>query len=706
MPLKKIQLRPGVNREKTRLGDEGGWYETNLVRFRQGFPEKIGGWTRTSSNTFLGICRSLWNWVTLAGNNLLAVGTSLKFYIENGGTYYDITPIRSSVTLTNPFTTTNLSTTVTVVDASGGYKAGDFVTFYNSAAVGGLTVLGQYQIQTSTGAAYTITAASAATSSATGGGTVYAVYQLNTGSGTVSVVVGFGSGPWGGAAWGADGGPTNNGLSPISAWNQASFGQDLIFNQIGGPLYYWSAYLGFSGTALTISNASPAVVTFIGTVPQLILGQALVFTTTGVLPSPLLPGVVYYAYNISGSTCNLSTTPPATATTPVNTTTAGSGTHSTNPVGVPLTTSNGADQVPLLVNYMLVSDLNQFVICFGANDIYSTYMDPLLVRWSDQGSLTEWNPQITNQAGSQHLSRGSRIIGATQTQQQIIIWTDIAVYNMQYVGVPYVWAFQLMASDVSIMGSNCMAVAANTVFWMGVGKFYVYNGTVNTLPCDLREYVFSNMNTSQSAQFFAGTNEQFSEIWWFYCSASSSTIDSYVIYNYIDNCWYYGSLARTAWIDSMSRGYPMAATYNNNVVYHENGVDDNSAATSAAISSYATTSQFEIGDGDRFAFIRRMLPDIAFENSTAAAPAVTMSFAPLKNSGSGYTTPASVAGNSSQPVTASVVGVTSSQIDQYTGEVFVRVRGRQMSFTIACNTLGTQWRAGVQRFDVRPDGRK
>lgn len=710
MPLKKIALKAGVNRENTRLSSEGVWYESNLIRFRQGTPEKIGGWVRTSANTFLGVCRSLWNWATLAGNNLLALGTSVKFYIENGGTYYDITPNRATVTLTNPFTTVNLSSVVTVTDANGGYKNNDFVTFYGSSAVGGLTILGQYQITYTTGNSYTITAASPATSGATGGGTVIAVYQVNTGGGTVAALVGWGSGGWGLSSWDADGAAATNNLATIAKWNQSNWGQDLLFNQQGGPLFYWSAYIGFISSTLSITIASPGVV--VSPLTTLILGQSIVLTTTGALPTGLLPGVTYYIVNlvVTGvSTFNLSTTPPATATTLVNTSGTQSGVHSISPVGVALASSNGATQAPISCNLFLVSDINRFVICFGTNDVFSTVFDPLLVRWSDQGSLIQWNPQITNQAGSVRLTRGSKIVAALQSRQEILVWTDQAFYNMQYIGPPYVWGNQLLANNVSIAGSGCAAIAANVAYWMGNNKFYAYDGRVNTLPCNVREYVFSNMNIAQAGQFFAGTIEQFSEVWWFYCSTSSTTIDSYVVYNYLEQCWYYGSLARTAWIDSTLRGYPMGATYLGNVCYHENGVDDVSTGSPVAMNSYVTSAEFEIGDGDRFAFIRRILPDFTFRNSTAANPAVTMTLNPLKNSGSGYDTPASVALTASAAVTGSGYPQStppSITIDQYTGQVFVRVRGRQMSLTISCNTAGTQWQAGVQRMDVRPDGRR
>jgi hypothetical protein len=706
MPLQKITLRSGVNRENTRYTNEGGWYESDKVRFRQGTPEKIGGWTRISISSFAGICRSLWNWLTLKGQNLLGVGTDRKFYIENGGTYNDITPFRATVTLTNPFTTTLSSAIVTVTDTAGGYKNNDYVIFYNSTAVGGLTILGQYLITYVTGNTYTITASTTATSAATGGGTVYAAYFLSGGSSSgTAAFVGWGSGNWGdllpsgNVGWGGDG--VTNVISSLLLWNQSNFGQDLVYGQRGGPLYYWSANIGLTESSVTISAASPGVLTG-AVLLNMIEGQSIIFDTTGVLPTPLLPGVTYYIKSLVGATSNISATGGGTA---INTT-GGSGTHYIMPNGTLLSTSNGASAVPTACNYFLISDTSRFVLAFGTYDYASPVFDPMVVRWSDQNSLIQWTPSITNQAGSVRLSKGSAIITALQSRQEILVWTDSALYQFQYLGPPYVWGNQLLADNVSIVGPACRALASGVVYWMGADKFYMYDGRVQTLNCDLREYIYSNINISQASQFFASTNEGFNEIWFFYCSGASTTVDSYVIYNYLEKIWYYGSMGRTAWLDSGIRQYPMAATYVNNIVYHEAGIDDNSTATPTPITSSITSSQFDIGDGDRFAFIYRMLPDLTFTGSTAGtSPSLTMYLQPLVSSGSGYTTPASVAGPNAN-ASAAVTGIVPVNIDQYTGQVNIRVRGRQMSIKITCNTLGTQWQLGSPRIDIRPDGRR
>jgi len=705
MPLQKITLKPGVNRENTRYTNEGGWYESNLVRFRQGTPEKIGGWARISANTFVGICRSLWNWVTLTSRNLMGVGTSYKMYIENGGVYYDITPFRAVNTLTNPFTTVNGSPVVTVTDINAGYANGDFVTFYNATAVGGLTIVGEYQINYTSGTSYTITASSNATSPATGGGTVYAAYKLNNGAGTVAALVGWGSGTWGGAAWGADGTATTATTSALTIWNQINWGQDLLYGQRGGALYYWSANVGITPTAFTITIAAPGVVTCsLGTV--LTDGQGVVLSTTGALPTGLVPGVTYYVKTPVSTTFNLAATPGGAAITTSGTQ---SGTHTIQPTGTLLSASSGASDIPAAVNYFLISDVSRFVLAFGTYDYLSTTYDPMLVRWSDQGSLTLWTPAITNQSGSIRLSHGSRIVAAMQSRQEVLVWTDSSLYNMQYVGPPYVWSSQLLADNVSIAGTSTVAAAANMSFWMGADKFYMYDGRVQTLNCDLREYIYSDINLAQSDQFFATTNEGFNEVWFFYCSGNSTTVDRYVVYNYLEQVWYYGSMARTAWIDSGLRTNPTAATYSSNLVSQESGIDDNTTGTPQPMNAFITSSQFDIGDGDHMGFVWRLLPDVTFKGSTATNPAITMSLQGLQNSGSGYNNPESIAGpnaGASAAVTSTFVPTTSAQVDQYTGQIYIRIRGRQMSMKIESNQTGVQWQMGSPRIDIRPDGRR
>ena len=699
MALKKITLKPGINRENTRYTNENGWYESDKIRFRQGTPEKLGGWQRISASTFIGVCRSLWNWVTLGGQNLLGIGTHLKYYIENGGVYYDVTPIRAEVTLTNPFTTVNLSSAVTVSDVAGGYTDGDYVTFTGATAVGGLTISGEYQLTHISGATtYTITAASAATSSATGGGTVYAVYQVNVGPAYAVPLVGWGAGPWSSGVWGTST-PSNE---IMRIWNATNFGQDLLYGPRGLPLYYWNANIGVIPTTVSITIAIPAVVT---AGVALADRTAIQFQTTGALPTGLLVGTTYYTKYLSSSTFNLALTPGGAS---INTSGTQSGVTQISPRGILVSALDGASNVPLYQNCFLVSDSSRFVLVFGTNEYGGTVLDPMLVRWSDQESTVEWTPAATNQAGSLRLSHGSQIVTVLQSRQEIVVWTDSTLYSLQYLGAPIVWGSQLLADNISIAGPNAMAVAANVVYWMGVDKFYKYDGQVQTLNCDLWRHIYNDINPLQYDQVYSSTNEGFNEVWWFYCSETSNTVDRYVIYNYIENVWYYGSMARTAWLDTGLRNFPIAATYEGNLVNHEDGVDDGTLATPVAIEASITSAQFDLDDGNNIAFVWRMLPDLTFRGSTdGTTPSLTMQLLPLKNSGSGYNNPKSVGGtsaNASQAVTATQTYPI--DLDTYNGQVNIRVRGRQMSMKISSNQLGTQWQLGSPRIDIRPDGRR
>jgi hypothetical protein len=616
MPLQKLALKPGVDRENTRYTSEGGWYESDKVRFRQGMPEKIGGWVRISTNTFLGICRSLHSWVTLTDLKLTSVGTHLKYYIERGGEYNDVTPLRDTVSLSGPFATSSGSTTVTVTDANGGYKNNDFVTFSGASAVGGLTLNGEFQITYSTGNTYTITASSAASSSASGGGTVSAVYQINTGAELAVPIEGWGAGDWGESTWGTGG----TGEERLRVWSQGNFGEDLILGHRGSQLYFWDA-----------SESTP-------------------LSTRATL----------------------------------------------------LSAESGASDVPTAQNIILVSDINRFVFCFGANIISTSTQDPLLIRWSDQENAVNWTPAATNQAGSLRLSRGSEIIAAEQTRQEVLVWTDFSLYALQYVGAPTVWTGQLVGENISIVSQKCVAVADNVAYWFGKDKFYMYDGGTRVLPCNVKKYVFNDINLTNQEQIFAGTNEGFDEIWWFYPSADSDTNDRYVVYNYMQKIWYYGTIARTAWLDSGIRDFPVAATNTKNLVLHESGLDDAETATTSAISASITSAQFDLDDGHKFMLVSRMLPDISFEGSTADSPVVTMSMSALQNSGSGFNDPLSESGNSSGTVTRTA----SSPVEKFTEQIFLRVRGRQVSFKVESSSTGIAWQLGSPRIDMRPDGRR
>lgn len=618
MPLKKITIQPGVDRENTRYTNEGKWYESDKIRFRAGTPEKIGGWVRLSANTFLGVCRSIWAWVTLAGLSLYGMGTNLKFYVSRGGAYYDITPIRSTVTLgTDPFATTSGLATVTVTSTAHGAITGDFVTFSGATTVAGLDLNNEYQITFITANTYSITAATTASSTTTGGGAaVSAAYQITTGPEIQSPVTGWGAGYWGLGTWGI-------GLAasePLRLWSQSNFGEDLVFGPRGGGLYYWD-------------------------------------TSSGV------------------------------ATRAVN-----------------VTSMMGASDVPVKQNFIMVSDVSRFVLLFGCNPLGDTTLDTMLIRWSNQEDITMWTPLPTNQAGDLRLSHGSEIITALQSRQEIIVWTDTSLYSLQYLGAPVVWGSTLLGDNLSIIAPNAAVFASGIAYWMGDDKFYYYDGRINTLPCALREYVFSDLNKQQVDQIFCSTVEQYNEVWWFYCSNNSNVVNRYVVFNYLEKLWYYGTMGRTAWIDAgLGTDYPLAATYSNNLVQHEFGADDGTDNVAVPIEAYITSGEFDIEDGHNFGFIWRMLPDITFRNSTGAlTPQVTMSILPMQNSGSGYNSPLSVAGSAEYPVAR----IGTYTVEQFTGQINTRIRGRQIVMKIASNQLGTQWQLGSPRIDIKPDGRR
>jgi len=697
MPLQKILLKPGVNRENTRYTTEGGWYECDKIRFRQGNPESIGGWQRISSTTFTGVCRSLWNWVTLINYNLIGVGTNLKFYIELGGAYYDVTPIRATVTINNnPFVATNGSATITVTDTAHGCVTGDFVTFSGAVGLGGnitaAVLNAQYQVTVLSVNTYTITASATANATdaaaAGGGASVVAAYQLNVGPATVIPLTGWGAGGWGSGAWGVGSATT----VPLQLWNQINYGEDLVFGPRGAGLYYWDATNGLTtrgvalntlGGTVTFTNASPTVVTL--TVP-LTEGAAVQFAATTSLPTGISAATTYYAYQVSGLTCNLLDS----AGNIVNTTSTGTGVYISDLV-----------DVPVYQNALTVSDVSRFIIVFGTNDYGSAVLDPMLIRWSNQDDPFNWTPTATNQAGSVRLSHGSEIVTTIQTRQEIVVFTDSSVYSLQYLGPPYVWGSQLLGDSTSIIGPNAVVQASGIVYWMGVDKFYMYDGRIQTLNCDLRRYVFQDINLVQSLQVFAGANEGFNEVWWFYCAEGATAVGRYIIYNYLENVWYYGTMGRTAWLDSGLQPSPLAATYSYNLVSHEQGLNDNETGTAVALNAYISSSEFDIGDGHNFGFVWRVLPDLTFGDSvnspTGTVPTVDMTLYGLTNSGSGSTSSAGA------PVASSSTYVIT---EEFTGQIYTRMRGRQMIFKIGSNQVGTAWQLGAPRIDIRQDGRR
>ena len=620
--LKKIQFKAGVNRENTRYSAEGTWYDINKVRFRFGLPQKIGGWQRLSSSTYLGVARSLTNWATLSGQNLVSVGTNLKYYIERGGAYFDVTPIRLTTAAGDAtFAAVNGSAILTVTETAHGAQQGDFVTFSGAVSLGGnitaVVINKEYTVATVlTANTYTIVATATANGSdvGNGGGSTVAAYQIPVGNAIEVPFAGWGAGRWGFGEWGI--GETTN--APMRLWSQNNFGEDLFFTYRGGQPYYWEADNGVNTRAVFVSTLS------------------------------------------------------------------------------------GASNVPTVVNIAYVSDIFRFAFCFGSNELGDPDLDPMLIRWSDQEDVANWTPASTNQAGSLRVSKGTEIITIRQARQEILVFTDAALYGLQYLGAPEVWGAQLLGDNITVISPNATIYANNVAYWMGKDKFYYYDGTVKTLTCSVRSYVFNDINPDQFDQVVCGTIEQFDEVWWFYPSTNATQNDLYVVYNYIEAVWYYGSLSRAAWLDSDLRNYPVAATFSNNLVYHENGVDSNESGTAVAITATITSGEFSLDEGDKFMMINRILPDMTFVGSTAGSPSATMTLLPLENSGSGYNNPLSAGGNSS----SSVVRSASVPIEEFTGQAFVRIRGRQIAVKIESTGLGVTWKLGIPRIDLRPDGRR
>lgn len=705
MPQQKITFKAGVNQENTRYTNEGGWYDCDKIRFRQGFPEKIGGWAQWSTQTYLGVCRSLWNWVTLGGLNLIGVGTNLKFYVENQGSYYDITPLRyqtGTAILTNAFTTGSGSTTVEVTDSGLNLFTGDIVNIYNVAtAVNGIpatSLNAQFTVTRIDTNDFNITVDTPATSPGTGGGTFnityftysFAIQTIATVSGSKNVLVGA----------------TANGCV---VGDFVNFITSITYNGI--TLFGWYQITQVLTDSYTITASTTATGSGTDTLSNTYV-QYEINTGTAIA----IPQTGWGAGGWGGGTWGNG----ASSTQQLQIWSQGNfgenlvfgprgggmyywqAENTVDTIGYNIAQEYGADSaVPIVQNNIIISDASRFVIALGCNDYGSTVLNPMLIRWSDQESTTVWEPSVTNQAGSLTLSHGSTIVGCIQNRQEIVVFTDSAVYSFQYSGPPVVWGATLVGENTTILSPNAMSIASGVVYWMGNGKFYTYNGTVQTLSCDLREFIFSNINLSQGYQIYSGTSEAFNEVWWFYPSANSTQNDTYVIYNYVDNAWYFGYLGRTAWLDTGLRQYPVGATYANNLVYHEYGVDDGTLTTAVPIDSYIQSGQFDINDGDRFSFVWQMLPDVRFNGSTTTSPQVTMKLVGLQNSGSGYNS--SIGGNAGASIIETNPGYI---IEEFTGTIPIRVRGRQLVFRVEGNQLGLQWQLGSPRINIREDGRR
>ena len=648
MPFIKLQFKPGLNRDQTNYSGEGGWFECDKIRFRSGYPQKLGGWQKGSSQPFDGVCRQMWSWITSYSDNFLAVGSNSKLYIETAGNFSDITPLRTvDPTLSSPDTdncinVANGSTTVTInLATTHGAVTGSYVVISGVVGtgvpqtVGGVPISqinGNHQITVidTDSFSFTVTTAATSTVSAAGGTAIDVSFEVEPGNAITTAGYGWGAGAWGRDAWGL--GTTNNPIRlPQRDWWFDNFDNDLVANIRNGEGYWWAR-----GTQLDPASA-------LNTKAIRLVDYAIAEGYTGAA-------------------------------------------------------------VPIQIMQLLVSQQDKHLIAFGAvpfGSVDPEDFDPLLIRWADQDTPGDWTPSQTNTAGDLRISRGSRIVSALPTRQEILVWTDTNLYTLQFLGTTDVFGLQEYADNISIMSPRCMASAANITYWMGQDKFYAYTGRVETLPCSLRNHVFANFNYGQAEQVVSGTNEQWNEIWWFYPSGEADFNDSYVVYNHLERIWYYGSMERTAWLDTPLRELPMAAntpinsdadpiTTGEGYIYdHEVGVDDDGLPMVA----YIQSNDFDLEDGDKFLLTRRILPDIDFAGSETETPEVTLQVRPRNFPGSSFRAdPAD-----SQRVIENAVGL-------YTDQVFVRARARQMALKIMSDQLGVNWQLGAPRLDARPDG--
>jgi hypothetical protein len=621
--LQKLQFKPGVNRDQTNYTNEGGWFQCDKIRFRSGYPQKIGGWLRYGTFTIIGVCRQMFNWVTTLSDNFLAMGTSKKVYLEAGTGVYDITPLQhTSTTLgaaAGPFTATSGSPTLTVsysTDTAYNPEVGNYVTYSGAASLGGnitADVLNKafgYEILTvdTSAKTYTISVTATANGSDTGkgGATVTAKYDIDIGNDVDTYGYGWGAGTWGRLGWGS------GAVTPVVLqqrdWFFNNFDNDLVMNIRNGPIYYWERSAGITSRAALLSAT----------------------TINGVAPA----------------------------------------------------------DVPTETTEVLVSQNDKHLLAFGATPYGGGTFDPLLIRWATQDQPNVWTPLTTNSAGFLRLSRGSKIVSAITTRQEILVYTEGTLNSLQFLGTADVFGLQELADNISIISPRSVSVVNNVAYWMGKDKFYAYSGRVETLPTTLRNHVFQNINFSQADQIVSGTNEGWNEIWWFYPTANSQVNDAYVVYNHLEKIWYYGTIHRTAWLDSPVREYPQAVgdykLYN-----HELGNNDDTLPMTANISS----SDFDLIDGDQFILTKRIIPDLSFSGSTANTPTATMYIKPRNFPGNAYTNIDSQ-------------NVIETSVDIYTEQIFMRARARQMAIEIESTGLDVQWQLGSPRLDGRPDGRR
>ena len=698
MPLTALKFKPGINRETTSYSNEGGWFTCDKIRFRFGYAEKIGGWSAYSDSTFLGTSRALFSWVALDGTKFLGIGTNLKYYIADGSIYYDITPIRTTTTNATTFSATNGSAVITVTDNGHGAKLNDFVTFSGAATLGGTvtaTVLNaEHQItEIVNNNSYKITVSSAANSSdsGNGGGSVTSVYQINTGLDTNFFGTGWGAGVFGGTTLSLPSTAINDGsgltasATSVTVDSASSF-SNTGFLKIDDEIMEYTAKTSTTFTGLIRGALGTTAATHAdnATVIEATFGWGMQATTT--IPGENLSnwthdnfgedlllnvrnGGIYYWDRTSGTSAR----------------------------AVELSSLSGSASAPSVAKQIMVSDQDRHIIAFGCDsEANPGTQDPLLIRFGSQESLIAWQSLATNTAGELRLSTGSEIVVAVQTKQQILIYTDVSLHGMQFLGPPFTFGLTEISRNVTIASPNAAVAVNDFVFWMGSKEFYVYSGTVARLPCTVLDYVFSDFNRDQIGKVTAGHNSSYGEVWWFYPSGSATENDRYVIYNYQEKVWYFGNLARTAWVDRGINQYPIAASTDNKLYYHEFGQDDGSTNPASAISANIESSQIDIGDGDKFTFIRRLIPDVTFRDSTNETPRANLVVKTRNFPGVTFSE------TSSDTVSQSA----SSPIELFTEQVHLRLRGRSFAFRIESDVTGVMWRLGTPRLDIRPDGRR
>ena len=710
--IKALKFRPGINREVTSYSNEGGYFDGDKIRFRMGFPEKIGGWEKYSPNQYLGSARRLHNWIGLDSSNFLGIGTHLKYYIEEGTTFNDITPIRQTTSAGDvTFSASNGSTTITVTDTSHGAVENDFVTFSGAASLGGVitaTVLNaEYQIVSILDAnTYTITSSVAANSSDTGNGgsSVVGTYQVNVGLDQVIGGTGFGAGTWGGVTNGAlqttinEGGTFSNSDTTLTVTSGTGISNNdfiLIDSEILQVTNVATNDLtvtrGQSGTDADTHANGATVFLIVGNADSdndyVGWGDAAAVTVTTQirlwshdnfgedLIINIKDGGLFYwdkSLGLASRGVELSAT----------------------------STFSGEKSVPTVAKQVLVSDIDRHVIAFGCDGVGGSssatqgdgVQDPLLIRFSSQENPVDWFPTATNTAGDLRLGAGSTFVQAVETKREILVYTDKSLHSMRFIGPPFTFGISQLASNITIMSSASAIATEDVVYWMGIDNFYVHAGQTAQLPCTVKDKIFLDFNLAQRDKVVAGINSEFGEVWWFYPSADSSECDKYVIWNYNEKVWYYGSLTRTAWLDRGIRNFPIAAG-SGYIFNHELGFDDDGSA----MTSFVETSPMDMGDGEKFAFIRRVIPDLTFTGSvTGSSPNATFTVKARDFPGEDF----------SQTGTGTATRTATNPVEAFTNKLDYRIRGRSFAIRLDSSALGCKFKMGTPRVDIREDGRR